>query len=160
MRFADMKEIKHDLYFSDITEETEIVTASRTITESDIMLFAGITGDMNELHTSATYAEQTQYGERIAHGLLILSIAGGLYMRTGYFGRSVIANLGIQDWTFNRPVRIGDTIHVQLRLKEKNWIKLQNKGVVVFKVKVINQQAETVASGLWKKILCERPAAK
>ena len=149
-------EDKRDLYLSEITEDMTFVSPSRTITEYDIMLFAGMTGDMNELHTSAAYAEGTQFGERIAHGLLILAVAGGLYMRLGYFNRSTVANLGVQDWTFSRPVKIGDTIHVKLSLKEKHPYLKKDQGVVVWKVRVLNQRGETVASGLWKKLICER----
>jgi len=150
-------EDKKDLFFSDITEGMTLVTPSRTITEYDIMLFAGMTGDFNEVHTSATYAENTQYGERIAHGLLTLSVASGLYMRLGYFNHSTVANLGIRDWIFSRPVKIGDTIHVKLTMKEKHLDMKKDRGEVIWKVKVINQRGETVSSGLWQKLIRERP---
>jgi acyl dehydratase len=124
------------------------------------MLFAGLGGNLSEVHTSAEYAKSTQYGERIAHGYLTLAIADGLYMRTGFFEKSAVANLGIMDWTFNRPVKIGDTIHLEIRLKDKNWIKFQKAGVVFWKVKVINQRNETVASGVWKRLIREKEEEK
>ena len=150
-------EDKKDLFFSDITEDMTLVTSSRTITEYDIMLFAGMTGDMSEVHTSATAAEETRYGERISHGLLTLSVAAGLYMRLGYFNRSAIAFLGIQDWTFSRPVKIGDTIHAKVTMRKKYPYIKPGQGVVEWNVKVINQRGETVSSGVWKRLIRERP---
>ena len=150
-------EDKRDLFFSDITEGMTLETPSRTITEYDIMLFAGMTGDMSEVHTSAAFAEGTQYGERISHGLLTLSVAAGLYMRLGYFNRSAIAFLGLQDWTFSRPVKIGDTIHAKLTMRQKYPYIKPGQGVVEWKVKVINQRGETVSSGIWKRLLRDRP---
>lgn len=76
-------------------------------------------------------------------------------MRTGFFDLSTVANLGIESWTFARPVKIGDTIHLKITLKEKHWMAHQNAGVVFWKVKVINQRDETVASGIWKRLICE-----
>jgi acyl dehydratase len=151
-----MKRLDKDLFFSDIAEDTKLITASRTVSEADIMLFAGLGGNLSEVHTSAEYAKNTRYGERIAHGYLTLAIADGLYMRTGCFENSAVANLGIEGWTFNRPVKIGDTIHLEVRLKEKHWITMQNAGVVTWAVKVLNQREETVASGIWKRLIRDR----
>lgn len=141
------------LYYSDILENLQITTASRTISEADIMLFAGLTGDYNELHTSATFAARTAFSERIAHGMLTLSMANGLYMRTGLFNESTIANLGIKEWGFGKPVKIGDTISVKISLHEKHLSSRPDRGIVNWNVVVVNQNDEVVASGIWTKMI-------
>ena len=87
-----MKKLNTDLYYEDIETGDEFITATRTISEADVMLFAGLTGDYNELHTSASFAKKNVYGERIVHGMLTLSMANGLYMRLNHFSNSTIAN--------------------------------------------------------------------
>lgn len=141
------------LYYGDILDDFSVTTASRTISEADIMLFAGLTGDFNELHTSATFAANTSFSERIAHGMLTLSMANGLYMRTGYFNNSTVANLGIKEWRFDKPVKIGDTISVQITLHEKHLTSRPDRGIVNWKINVVNQNDETVASGIWTKMI-------
>ena len=141
------------LYYADLPEDFYITTASRTISESDIMLFAGLTGDYNELHTSATFAAKTAFSERIAHGMLTLSMANGLYMRTGLFNESTVANLGIKEWRFGKPVKIGDTISVKISLHEKHLSSRKDRGIVNWNIEVVNQNEEVVASGIWTKMI-------
>ena len=145
--------INHTLYYSDITDSFILETPSRTISEADIMLFAGLTGDYNELHTSITFAEKTSFNERIAHGMLTLSMANGLYMRTGLFEQSTVANLGIKEWKFVKPVKIGDTIFVRISLHDKHLTSRQERGVVNWQIDVLNQHEEVVASGIWTKMI-------
>lgn len=146
-------EYVNDLYYGDIAEDMVLTTPTRTISESDIMLFAGLTGDFNELHTSAVFAEKTVYGQRIAHGMLTLSMANGLYMRMGCFNRSTIANLGIKEWRFVKPVLIGDTLYVRITLAEKHLTSNAEKGVVNWNVEVLNQRNDAVAKGIWTKMI-------
>lgn len=146
-------DIKTDLYFDEIEDDICLYTPSRTISEADIMLFAGLTGDYNELHTSTTFAEKTAFGERIAHGMLTLSMANGLYMRMGYFNNSTVANLGIKEWKFSTPVKIGDTIRVKVTLNEKHLTSKPTRGVVNWNIEVLNQKDEVVASGIWVKMI-------
>ena len=94
--------------YEDVDTGDEFLSPSRTVGESDVFQFAGITGDFNELHTSEAFAESTPYGTRIVHGMLTLAIANGLYVRIGIFKNSVF--LGIDRWRFLKPVKIGDTI--------------------------------------------------
>lgn len=145
--------INHTLYYSDITDSFILETPSRTISEADIMLFAGLTGDYNELHTSITFAEKTSFNERIAHGMLTLSMANGLYMRTGLFEQSTVANLGIKEWKFVKPVKIGDTIFVRISLHDKHLTSRPERGVVNWQIDVLNQHEEVVASGIWTKMI-------
>lgn len=148
-----------DLTYDDITQDIEFETASRTITEGDVMLFAGLTGDFNELHTSTSYAEHTAYGARIAHGMLTLAIANGLYMRLNLFEKNTVANLGIENWSFQKAVKIGDTLHVVLRLEGKRLTRNLTRGIIRWNVDVLNQDNETVANGIWVKMFLTRAGA-
>ena len=148
-----MKIIARDLYYEDIEVGDEFETATRTISEADVMQFAGLTGDFNELHTSRTFAtDHTSFGERIAHGMLTLAIANGLYMCLGYFNNSTVAFLGIQDWKFLKPVFLGDTVRVRLTLKDKRLTKKGDRGVIYWQTDVINQSDEIIASGVMAKM--------
>lgn len=145
-----------DLSYDDISEDLEFETASRTITEGDVMMFAGLTGDFNELHTSTSYAEHTSFGSRIAHGMLTLAIANGLYMRLNLFEKNTVANLGIENWSFKKAVRIGDTLHVILTLAGKRLTSTPGRGIIRWNVNVLNQNSETVADGVWVKMFLTR----
>lgn len=125
-----------------------LVTAGRTITEGDIVRFAGLTGDYNQIHTDAEYAAAGIFGERIAHGLLVLSIASGLAVQTGMIEGTVLAFRQL-DWKFSRPVMIGDTIHVRLEVAETKALPRLGGGSVSMKVSVLNQRGEAVHRGHW-----------
>lgn len=94
------------------------LSPSRTVTEADIINFAGVSGDYNPLHTDETFARSAIFGERIAHGLLVLSIATGAMSRLGFVEGAVEAFLGLS-WRFTAPVKIGDTIRVEFKVKGK-----------------------------------------
>lgn len=147
-----------DINYDDITEDLVFETVSRTITESDIMAFAGLTGDFNTLHTSEEYARNTSYGTRIAHGMLTLAVANGLYMRLNLFDRCTVANLGIENWSFKKAVRIGDTLHVRLSLAGKRVTSNPKRGIIRWQVSVYNQRDEEVACGIWVKMFLTREA--
>jgi acyl dehydratase len=100
------------LYFEDVEVGLRFETLSRTVTEADLVAFAGVSGDFNPLHTDAVYAAGTIYGERIAHGALVLSLATGLRQRTGLFDGTLMGLLEIRSWRFLAPVLVGDTIRV------------------------------------------------
>ncbi len=100
------------LYFEDVEVGFRFETPSRTVTEADLVAFAGVSGDFNPLHTDAVFAARTIYGERIAHGALVLSLATGLRQRAGVFDGTLMGLLEIRTWRFIAPVRIGDTIRV------------------------------------------------
>jgi len=136
----------------------EYITSSRTITEADVMMFAGLTGDYNELHTSSRYAQNTAFGARIAHGMLTLAVANGLYMRMNLFEKCTVANLGIESWSFKKAVMLGDTLYVKLTLAGKRVTSNPKKGVIRWKVAVYNQNDEEVAGGIWVKMFLTRAA--
>lgn len=97
----------------------ELETAGRTVTEADIVMFAALTGDWNPIHVDAEYAKNTIFGQRIAHGLLTLSIMSGLLMRLGFLEETVVAFYGIDRLRFTNPVFIGDTIKARVKVVEK-----------------------------------------
>jgi acyl dehydratase len=130
------------LYFEDFEVGREFETAGRTITESDIVLFAGITGDWTELHTNAEFAKSTIFGQRIAHGALIFSITTGLLVRLGFIEKTVLAFYGVDRLRFTKPVFIGDTIKAVGKVVEKE--DKGNYGVVTIECKTVKQTGEVV----------------
>jgi len=134
------------LYYDDLDEGTSWTTKGRTITEADIINFAGFSGDYNELHTNVEYANNTAFGKRIAHGMLGLAVSTGLTQQPDLYNQAIIAFLGL-DWKFTGPIFIGDTIHVVQSVKSKRETKKPGRGIVVFESKVINQRGEVVQQG-------------
>jgi acyl dehydratase len=125
----------------------------RTITDADVGGFAGLTGDYSELHTSDVYAKASEFGRRVAHGLLGLAFAHGLmWPRTGELRETAIAFLGISDWRFVAPVFIGDTIFVEYTLAElRDSRSRPTQAIATFDVRVVDQDDRVVQQG--RKIL-------
>ena len=147
----------HGMYFEEFETGQKIVTMARTITESDIYLFAGLTGDYNPIHTDAEFSKTIPFGQRIAHGLLGTSIASGLAYRTGILEGTTIAFREIRDWRFVKPVFIGDTLHVELTVQETKAIARLNGGSVDIQVDVKKQDGETVMKGTWTLLIASKP---
>ncbi len=145
------------LYFEEFAVGDNITSAGRTVTESDIVAFAALSGDWNTIHTDAEYARSTMFGERIAHGLLGLSIASGLAVRLGFIDGTVIAFMGL-DWKFRAPIKIGDTIHVVAQIIEKKPMPRLGGGIIVLNVDVLNQRGETTQKGTWNMLVKMKPA--
>jgi len=131
------------LFFEDFTVGHLTVSRSRTVTEADIVAFAGLSGDFVELHISEEYAKNGPFGRRIAHGLLVLSMSSGLMVQSGDVTDTVIAFYGIDRLRFTKPVFIGDTIHVERRVADTAR-KGADRGVVTFDMRVLNQNDEPV----------------
>ena len=132
------------MYFEEFEVGQKMISPGRTVTESDVVGFAGLSGDFNLIHTDAEYSKNSPFGARVAHGLLGLSIASGLALRTGVLEGTVIAFREIVSWKFVKPVFIGDTLTVQLSvsaIKEKI-------GLVTIDCVVVNQDGVKVASGI------------
>ncbi|MBN1581588.1 MAG: MaoC family dehydratase N-terminal domain-containing protein [Anaerolineae bacterium] len=137
-----------DAYFEDFQVGQEMTTHGRTITEADISVFAGLSGDHHPMHTDEVYASRQFYGRRIAHGGLGLAFATGLAMRLGILEESIIAFRDLT-YKFSKPIFIGDTIHVQLLIVEVKPVPRLGGGLVGLEVKVLNQDDEVVQSGTW-----------
>lgn len=139
--------------YDDLYEGMAFRSPGRTITDADLMSFAGLTGDFSELHTSDVYAKNSQFGRKVAHGLLGLSYAHGLmWPRTGELRETAIAFLGIQDWKFVGPIFVGDTIFVRYVLAELRDSKSRpTQAVATFDVELVNQDGMVLQKG--KKVL-------
>jgi acyl dehydratase len=135
----------------------KIVTVGRTIAESDIFTFAGLSGDYNQIHTDAEFAKGSQFGQRVAHGLLGVAITSGLAMRTGVLEGTVIAFREINEWKFSKPMFIGDTIHAILTITETKALPRLNGGSVTIVFDVKNQNDETVMKGTWVVLVASKP---
>ncbi|MGD9560087.1 MAG: MaoC/PaaZ C-terminal domain-containing protein [Oscillospiraceae bacterium] len=148
------------MYFEDIKEGDIITTVGRTITESDIVNFAGITSDYNLIHTNAEYAKNSIAGQRIAHGLLVLAISSGLSTRTPYFtalNDAVTAFTAIKEYKFRRPVLIGDTIYMRMEVVQTIDAKPESdSGKVIFRRDVLNQRDEVVQEGVTEVLYKKR----
>ena len=121
----------------------------RTILDADLIGFAGLTGDYSELHTSDVYAKASQFGRRVAHGMLGLAYAHGLmWARTGELRETAVAFLGIEDWRFLGPIFVGDTIFVDYVLAElRDSRSRPSQAIAIFEVAVVNQDGATVQRG-------------
>lgn len=144
------------LYFEEFDLGQVLVTAARTITESDIVRFAGLSGDFNQIHTDAEYAARGSFGRRVAHGLLVQSIASGLAVQSGFIEGTVLAFRELS-CKFSLPVFIGDTIHVVLEITSGKALPRLGGGQIEMKYRVLNQDGKTVQSGTWTMLLQSKP---
>jgi acyl dehydratase len=130
---------------------------ARTITEADVVNFAGLSGDFNPLHTDEEFGRTTPFGGRIAHGMLIAAVATGMANWTGVFEGTTIA-LMEQVIQYKGAVKFGDTVRLELRVAEKKETSKPDRGVVVFETTVCNQENKTVLGGRWT-LMMQRAAA-
>jgi 3-hydroxybutyryl-CoA dehydratase len=145
------------LYFEEFSVGQTVKTAARTVSEDAIFSFAGLTGDYNQIHTDAEFAKNTQFGQRVAHGLLGLSIATGLIMRTGLLEGTVLAFREIQEWKFVKPIFIGDTIHAVLTISETKAMPRIGAGALIASVEVRNQNDEVCQRGTLNLLMLSKP---
>jgi len=145
------------MWFEEFEVGQRILTSGRTVTESDIVSFAGLSGDYNQIHTDAEFSSKTPFGKRVAHGLLVLSIASGLAMRTGVLEGTVIAFREINNWKFSLPVYIGDTINVELNILETKPIPRLGGGSLLIELTVKNQRSEATMKGTWIVLVARKP---
>ncbi|HEV2056992.1 MAG TPA: MaoC/PaaZ C-terminal domain-containing protein [Methylomirabilota bacterium] len=133
------------MFFEDLKIGQEFTSPGRTVTEADIVIFAGLSGDYNVLHTDAEHMKSSIFGERIAHGLLGLSIQQGLASR----GEPAAAHgpLSALRWKFKGPIKIGDTVHVLSRIAAKRDGPDARRGLVTMVRRLVNQRGEVVQEG-------------
>lgn len=135
------------LYFDDMVVGRKLVSPRRTITEADVIAFAGVSGDYNPLHVDEVFAKSGHFGGRVAHGALVLSIVTGLRQQMPTFRGSLKALLELRSWRFLKPVFFGDTICAVSTVIEARATSRPDQGVVVQRVDVVNQRGEIVQSG-------------
>ena len=132
------------MYFEDFTVGDVIETPRRTITSTDIVNFACLSGDFNGVHTDFEYCKATPFGEPIAHAPLVYAVMGGLQYASGVNDGTLIAVLGIDEWRMHKPVRHGDTLHMRSTVEGKRESSKSDRGIVSFKREFVNQLGETV----------------
>jgi acyl dehydratase len=135
------------LYYEDLNVGDEHQSTGRTVTETDVVSFAGLSGDFNNMHIDEEFAKKTVFGTRVAHGLCVLSIASGLWFTMPRL--ATVAFMGLEDWRFSGAVKFGDTIQITRKLVEKREHKRPNMGFLIFEVNVHNQSDEIVQKGRW-----------
>lgn len=140
---------RRSLRFEDLYVGMDFMSPTRTVTEADVVQFAALTGDFSELHTSEQFAQKTQFGRRVAHGMLGLAYAHGLmWARTGELRDCAIAFLGIGDWRFVGPIFLGDTIWVRYVIAELRESRSKpGSAIATFDVEVRNQDDIIVQRG-------------
>ncbi|MEN9922698.1 MAG: hypothetical protein RIS09_212, partial [Actinomycetota bacterium] len=144
---SDTMETATGLFLDDFYVGQHWVTPRRTITDAEVTIFAGISGDFNPLHIDEEYAKTTQFGGRIFHGPGVFAIATGLESTLGIKVETAIAFLGMT-WNMKAPVLIGDTIHVEETVAEVRPSNSRpDRGIVTFDVKVLNQRGEVCQDG-------------
>jgi acyl dehydratase len=141
------------LHYEEFEIGDAVTSTGRTITESDVVNFAALSGDWNLIHSDAEYSKGHMFGQRVAHGLLVLSIASGLAVRMGFLDGTILAFRSIGDWRMRQPVFIGDTIHVHLEVAETKPMARLGGGLVTFKVEVLNQKDEVCQRGNWEMLV-------
>ena len=148
------------LHWEDLTVGWRYSTAGRTITEADVVAFAALTGDLNRLHVDAEFAKASSFGQRIAHGLLVISIGTGLHTRTianQLMEPSLVGLLETQ-LRFLRPTFFGDTIRVAAEVVDRRETKRPDRGVVTFRRTTTNQRGEAVAEATVTMMMLRRAA--
>lgn len=139
--------VDNHLYYEDLLVGEVFDSPGRTVTESDVVTFCGVSGDFNELHIDEEFMKTTQFGTRIAHGLLGLAMQSGLGSHAMRGPVSTLAFLGIKEWNFKAPIYIGDTIRVRFSVSDRRVAKSGDRGVVTWKREVLNQRGEIVQDG-------------
>ncbi len=134
-------------HFEDFAPGQVFTSQARTITEADVVTFAGWSWDTNPVHTDAESAREGRFGERIAHGLLGLSVAMGLASRIGVFEECSIALLGVDGWRFRRPLRIGATVRCRVEILETRLTSRGDAGVLRRRFTLLDRDGEVLQDG-------------
>lgn len=141
-------------------EEFEVgqvdVSRARTITETDVVQFSWVSGDVNPMHTDAVYSAKSPLGQRIAHGALGLSVATGLSASLGYLDGTAVAALGIDEWKFLQPILFNDTIRLHATVVSTRPTSKTDRGVLVRRMDLLNQHDEVVQTGLMTTMVLTR----
>jgi len=152
-----MTEAVKGKYWEDFEVGMRFITRGRTVTEADIVNFAGVSGDWNPIHVDVEHARKGPFGERIAHGILGLAIASGLMQTLELYPDTLVAFLGLT-WRFRGPIKIGDTIRVEQVIAEKRETKNKDRGIITMATKILNQRDDMVQEGDRQIMLLRRPA--
>lgn len=136
------------LYFEEFEIGAKYISQGRTVTEADVVAFAGLSGDFNPLHTDADFAGTTPFGERIAHGMLTVAISTGMSNWTGIFAGTTIA-LVEQNIKYTGAVKFGDTVHLEMEIVEKKETSKPDRGIIHIAAKMHNGAGQVVVDMKW-----------
>jgi acyl dehydratase len=145
-------------YFEDFHPGQAFLSQARTITEADVVSFASWSWDTNPVHTDAVSAEAGRFGQRIAHGLLGMSVAMGLASRLGVFESCSIALLGVEDWRFESPVLIGATVRCRVEIYAVRETSTGGAGVLSRRFTLMDEHGKTLQRGNIPLLVAHRPA--
>lgn len=144
------------LHFEDFAVGTVYVTPARTLTETDVVGFAGLTGDYNPLHTDEVFAARSMFGGRIAHGPMMIGMAFGLLSRLDLIDGTVLA-LKAVEWSFEAPLKAGDTVHVRATVAEARPSRqYADRGTVTLSIAILRQDGEVAQNGKAVLIMARR----
>jgi acyl dehydratase len=143
------------LYFDDVAIGQQWESLGRTVTQADIVNFAGLSGDFNPIHLDHEFAKTTLFRQPIAHGLLVFSMASGLGINSPPM--RTLAFLSIRDWQFRAPVFIGDTIRVRSKVLEKELRARGRRGVITWERRLLNQSGKAAQEGIILTLVECRP---
>jgi acyl dehydratase len=146
------------LYYEDVEVGSVFHTLRRTVTETDLVNFAGVSGDFNPLHMDAEYAKESLFGQRVAHGILVLGMATGLRQGIGLFDGTLMGLLELRDWRFLAPVFIGDTVRVETEVTDLRPTSKPDRGVMTQRISVLKQDDTLVQQGELVALLKRREA--
>jgi 3-hydroxybutyryl-CoA dehydratase len=141
--------------FDDLVVGDEWESPRRTITETDVVLFAGLSGDFNPLHVDHSSARENPFGKPVAHGLLGLAIATGLMSHAPRV--DTLAFLAILEWKFHRPIVFGDTIHALSTVESLQAQSKRRRGLVTWHRRILNQNGNLVQEGRTQTLVRARP---
>ncbi len=142
---------KIHLYCDDVEVGQEWESLGRTVTQTDIVNFAGLSGDFNPIHIDHEFARTTVYHQPIAHGLLILSIGSGLGLM--FPPMRTLAFAALREWHFREPVFIGDTIRVHVKVLEKEERARGRRGLITWQRRILNQEGKVVQEGITQTLV-------
>jgi acyl dehydratase len=134
------------LYFDDVAVGQEWESQGRTVTEADIVNFAGLSGDFNPIHVDHEFAKTTPFRRPIAHGLLVWAVSSGLGLHCPPM--RTLAFMSIRDWQFKGPIFAGDTIRLRSRVLEKEVRARGRRGVIAWQRQIVNQEGKVVQEGI------------
>jgi len=135
------------------------ISRARTITETDVVAFSWVSGDVNPMHTDMEHSRKSPLGQRIAHGALGLSVVTGLSAGLGYLDGTAIAALGIDQWKFLKPILLNDTVHLRATVMSARPTAKPDRGVLVRKMELVNQRGDVVQEGVMTTMVLTRAGA-
>lgn len=139
--------MSHSMYYNDFKAGQVFTSQARTMTETDLTMFSMLTGDWNPVHNDAELAKESRFGQRLMHGAFGIGLGLGLMHTLGIFEDSAVALLDVQNWKFQEPVFLGDTLHLRLTILDKSLGKSGHTGRIGRKFELVNQHGRIAHTG-------------